>query len=623
MIKNKFFAAVLIGLVGIQLPLSFPALAQDEDSGFLLLYFKEEDLFIESSTRGRKLLSQTAENVTVVTAQDLMQANAHSLAEVLNTVPGVQVLMTGGPGSMAPASILGSDNRHVAVLVDGVPLNNLSDNIADLGTVPVQNIERVEIIKGPASSAWGSGLGGVINIITKSTDRDGPAGTLSASYGKRNTGDVRIEASGKKDRLGYYLAAGRLETDGFRQHNDFSGDNGFAKITYDITNSTRVLLSTGYDRFDRGLADFAAYDLFITNRSRAVQSTFSVSSAVNKDTDVSLAFWRVRREYDLYNYRISTGSQFSRDTYNERGYGSSAKMSWSHEGHTVVAGMDLDSGKLGSNTIAGTEQARRKYAYYLNDTITVGDLSFTPGLRRDHTDTNGQINSPSAGMTFKLSEWTLIRAYAARGFSIPPLSATFGDNLFYVSNPDLKMERVTSYQAGAETTALPSLWLKLELFRQYVTDIITSTMVSGSQFMVVNGGKARREGLEAELKSKPVYHTSFTAGAVFMTTKNALTGQTVPNTPQRTYDAGVLYDDNTSRVLLQGHYIYWNSHPQLHGKYNAMVFDLHAAHVLAAGKSGTFEAFFDIHNLFNGEQYAISDYGNPGRWSEAGVRYFF
>ena len=114
--------------------------------------------------------------------------NAHTLADVLNTVNGVVVEFGGAsPGSIAGASIQGSALEHVVVMFDGIVINTASDQ-ADLSAIPVQMIEKVEIIKGPASSVWGSSLGGVINVITKSPrNSETPGGTVSASYGERNT----------------------------------------------------------------------------------------------------------------------------------------------------------------------------------------------------------------------------------------------------------------------------------------------------------------------------------------------------------------------------------------------------------------------------------------------------
>ncbi len=95
--------------------------------------------------------------------------------------------------------------------------------------------------------------------------------------------------------------------------------------------------------------------------------------------------------------------------------------------------------------------------------------------------------------------------------------------------------------------------------------------------MAVNEGKARRQGLEIELRSKPVHLTFLSAGAAFMNTRDAETGRTVPNTPQRTYDLGLHYDDATLKMLVTGHYIYWNSDAFNEGKYKAMIVDVHAA----------------------------------------------
>ena len=145
------------------------------------MYFKPEELVAETPTRSPKPVSKTAENVTVVTASDIQLMNAHTLAEVLNMVTGVQVFGLGDPGIRANAFIQGSDAQQVTVIIDGVVLNNLSDNSVDVGLIPVQNIEKIEIIKGPASSAWGSALGGVVNIITKAGKANNHGGMLSAS----------------------------------------------------------------------------------------------------------------------------------------------------------------------------------------------------------------------------------------------------------------------------------------------------------------------------------------------------------------------------------------------------------------------------------------------------------
>src|SRR4030042_1499228 len=95
----------------------------EEEKNFLLMYFKEDELKVISATRSLMSINRVAENVTVVTAEDIELMNAHTLADVLNTVTGVQIDFRGGPpGGIGGFSIEGSDLRHVAVLIDGISI---------------------------------------------------------------------------------------------------------------------------------------------------------------------------------------------------------------------------------------------------------------------------------------------------------------------------------------------------------------------------------------------------------------------------------------------------------------------------------------------------------------------
>ena len=119
----------------------------------------------------------------------------------------------------------------------------------------------------------------------------------------------------------------------------------------------------------------------------------------------------------------------------EQNYGAVAKLVWTPRDHEMVFGVDFDSGQLESLSFKDGKQRLEKWALFLNDTLTLGDFSLTPGLRYDHTSTNGDFWSPSMGVTFSPMESTVLRAYVARGFSIPPLASTFGDGFFIASNP--------------------------------------------------------------------------------------------------------------------------------------------------------------------------------------------
>jgi vitamin B12 transporter len=228
-------------------------------------------------------------------------------------------------------------------------------------------------------------------------------------------------------------------------------------------------------------------------------------------------------------------------------------------------------------------------------------------------------------MTYRIGEATLLRASAARGFSVPALAGTYGNNLSHIANPDLKMEKVKSYQIGAETAAVKYLWVKVSGFRHDLDDVIDNVRSSptATTSITVNSGRERREGLEVELRTAPVYHTTLNAGASFISAKDRDTGKTIKSVAQRTYDIGLQYDDGSFKALVKGHYIYWNTDDFFKGKYDDFIVDAHIMKTLYTRNDHSMEAFADVHNLFDDEQYPFGIYKNPGRWFEAGVRYVF
>lgn len=597
-----------------------------EEKKFLLMYFKEEELEVISATRSLKSITRVAENIEVITAEDIELMNAHTLADVLNTLNGIQVFFAGGsPGSIAASRIQGANQSHVTIFLDGVFLNNLTENVTEIGSIPVQIIEKIEIIKGPASSSWGSSLGSVVNIITKSpTTGDKLNGTLSASYGEDNTGDFRAEARGRMNKFGYYLSAGRLQSDGLTQGFDVSENNLYTKLAYNVTDSTDILLTAFYNRTKRGEGEDQQYDY--SDKVKQFFVTLSLNTSLSKEVNLNLSLRSFQNFWDSYINLLSTGEELYKFNYNDRKYGASAKLAWKHERHNIVIGTDYDDGTLKSNSIADGEQGLRIWAIFANDTIIWDKLSITPGIRYDNTDINGDFTSPSLGITYNLSDNTILRAYVARGFSIPNLYSTFGDNVYYRCNPDLKVENVWSYQLGAETGALKYLWLKISAFRHETRDAIVDEIISEDPilFTRVNKGKQRRQGMEIEMKTVPVYNTTLTAGATFIHTKNLNTGETARNVPRYTYDIALKYDDEKSfKALFKGRYIWWNADSFYNGKYNAFIFDINVIKSLYKQNGRILEAFLAVHNIFNSSQYLIDSYKNPKRWVEGGVRFKF
>lgn len=587
---------------------------------------------VSSATRSLIPLSETAENITVITAKDIEFMNAHTLAEALNYVTGVQIQWEGAQmGVSALPLIQGSDFAHVLVLVDGVPINNLNSEAAELfGLLPVQIVERIEIIKGPASSTWGSSLGGVINIITKSgVGADIFQGTLSTSYGQENTGDYRAEIYGAKDELSYYLFAGNLQTSGLQGGFAAHTDRLFAKLNYDFTPDTGLKFSIYQDIGRRG----EGYDQPVnpaysyTDRNEHTIGNLSFQSKITSDIKVNLSIWNEEEKLNLYENQISNGSEVFFVPLHEITNGGNAQLVWTPGSgvHTIVIGTDYSRGiDMIPNYINGKETIT-KYAAFVNDTILWGDFSITPGYRYDYTDRFGDMSSPTLGITYKLTDNTLFRATAARGFNVPNLGSVFYSAPGYTPNPSLSVEKVWSFQAGIETTALKYVWLKLDVFRHDISDGLEQVTLPDGNLIEENVGKVRQQGIEAEIKTVPVYNTSLFAGAEFIGARDLVAQEPlIGDIPSIVYNVGIKYDYKSSfKAILQGNYTWWDEPSSNSARYNAMIFDLSATKTVYKHGNNSCDVFFTAHNIFNGSQYQENFYPNASRWFEGGVRYKF
>ena len=590
-----------------------PALSWGEENEDTLDLFNAFQEQTSASSRVPKPLSQTAENVTVITAADIRLLNAHTLADVLITVPGIQTDQRGALGNLVLTSVQSSSNVHVLVLLDGIPLNTLGENFSDVSLVPAQIIERVEIVKGAASSVWGQALGGVINVITKSPDTDrAMGGSLSASIGERTTADTRAELSGTTGRMGYYLSGGFLGTNGLTPHTKVSSNGIFTKLLWSLPDNGQLWSTFKYDRADRGTLWGAPIGW--DNKNDQTLHTISASMGMRKPLadrlELELLGRYSSRHQDSFSTRIS--DNLPNETINSREVtgGASAKLLWRGVDNLLVVGADYEHAKAKSNDalvhVDTLDRTVNRWGVYLNDTATFGPVSVIPGARFDRTVTGGDQFSPSLGAVWQLTDATLVRGYTARGFSLPSLLN------------DLQPEKVLTSQIGIESSAVPYLWVKGTLFRNELTNVRNLRNLDSS---IPESRVAK--GAELEIRTTPLYNTSVGAGYTFTDSIHASDGSKVYADPRHTVQLALRYDDKTYRGTLTGRHIYWNAVPGYGGQYAGLIWDLHLGATLLKRENSSLELFFSGRNLFNGKQYQDEIAPNASRWFEGGVRVNF
>jgi vitamin B12 transporter len=589
-----------------------PALAAfEEDMETLGLYYNKEDLEV-SATRNPQPLSSTAENITVVTAKEIELMGAHTLADVLTNVPGFAIDNRGSVGTYSGLSIQSSGTTHVLVMIDGVMLNVNYTSDPDIASIPVQQIERVEIIKGPGSSSWGSSLGGVVNIVTKSPRDDRKAGgALSASIGEATTRDIRGEISGTIDRFGYYLYAGHLASDGLSRHSGVELNSLYSKFRLDLPEKGSLALTVGCatDRTQDG--EVPDWDLAINDRHRYLFSTLALYYPLTERLDLDLSLrGLLNRINGVGNSILNSADVWYRASTYEDSYGGSAKLTWRQGIQSLALGLDFDhvdvksSYELTGDPESISKVRSDKFGVFLNDIIYLKgiNLTVTPGVRYDTAHPVRDFTSPSLGVAWNPTDKITLRVYGARGFSLPVLDT---------SN---SQEKVWTVQAGFETTLVPYLWLKGTYFFNWIDDV-------GSVDEVEN---QRKQGIEIEGKTVPLLNTALSLGYTFIDAENRDTGKTLENTPRHLLKLGVHYDDHRSfRGALLGRYTDWNADPDWHGKYSAVIWDLNLAKRFRAFGNTELELFLNAHNIFNGAQYSDEFFKNARRWFEGGLKFEF
>lgn len=206
---------IRLGAVAIAVAAAFPlhlpsAFAQE----------KVADTVVVTATRQAQRENEVLASVEVIEREQIERAGQSTIIELLATQPGVQVSSNGGAGSSSSVFIRGTSSRHALLLIDGMRVGSATSGQPMLEAIPLGTIDRIEILRGPASALYGSdAVGGVIQVFTR-RGREGFHPELFVGYGSHDTVRASASLAGGKDRLRYSIGVGHDETDGFNAKRD-------------------------------------------------------------------------------------------------------------------------------------------------------------------------------------------------------------------------------------------------------------------------------------------------------------------------------------------------------------------------------------------------------------------
>lgn len=459
---------------------------------------------IVTASRIAQTADQTLTAVTVITSEDIQQSQSQSVAEVLrDRVPGMDFLTTGGTGHQTSVFLRGTNSDHVLFLIDGNIVGSATTGAAALELIPLEQIDRIEVIRGPRSSLFGSeAIGGVVQVFTKSGANQQSA---SVTYGSRNTRAASANLGIWSNRTQLNISASHYKTDGFNVTNDSEDDddgytNNAANINvkHSISNHTnihaRIFRAEGETEFDNNSFD---------NVSDSIQQSYSLGfdSNFSDQWSTSLHFGQSkdRLETDLYfEDFFSPGTFIFAPTLFET---KRNQAHWQNEilfgdtGQTSF-GIDYLNDKVESTTnFAETERDNKAFYVLVQDKFGKHQLQVSG--RIDDNEAFGTHKTGNIAWSYDITGNLLVSLSHGTAFIAPSFNDLYFVDFFFTGNPDLDPETSRSTELGFTSNHTWGYWD----FRTYHTEIENLIVLNNSFTSVENADEAEINGAEFEISS--------------------------------------------------------------------------------------------------------------------------
>lgn len=543
-----------------------------------------------------------AEATSVVTREDIDASNAKQATDILGALPGIFIRKTGDFGR-ADVDIrgIGDGGRQLGIFVDGRPDKMGLFGCSVTHTLPLNNVERIEVIRGPESVLYGSeAFGGVVNIITRKASR-AFEGSLLASYGTDSTQEYRLQNGGKRGKFDYYVTADKRLSGGHLPNSRYDAMDYSAQFGYVLTQDSEISLTAKY--FSGTKHEPAPATVAWNDYDRgAMDLTYKLNAGGFRN---SLKVYRSFGEHDFsdgfHSKDHTDGAMFNSkrrlSENNELTFGLDTRYQYADVVNTSPAFMIKDYHKY-------------EYGLYASDEQTLfGRLTVNGGLRYNRDQLAGEIWVPRAGAVYKAREGTVLRGVWSKGFRAPQLN----DLYLWAGNKDLKPEKVTNTEFGvrqklSEDVAFDAAWFVMK-----GRDLIQAR--AGKKY---NIGEFEFKGAETMLTARlsdsfngQLNYTWFDPGA-----KTA-------GRPGDKAGASVKYAAGRASAALSGNYVgrYYSGDSETGRLKDYFLLDFKADYKISAGLS-VFAAADNITNK-NYQIYYDAAYTMPGRTLTGGLNYSF
>src|SRR2546423_1810428 len=513
----------------------------------------EAEPIVVTATRFDIPLELSPASVSVINSEDFEQKQIERVSDALREVPGLSVVQTGTAGQLTSVFTRGLRSEHTQVLLDGIPINQGLAGLFDFANLTIDDIDRVEVVRGPQSTLYGPrALAGVIQLFTKQGEAS-PGMTLSAEGGSYDTFRETLESDGKIDGFDYSIGASRLDTDNARPNNQYRNSAVIANFGWSPKDRLRMSALITYSLSDTGnpntIFDPKPIDNFLTEKWLvAPHLDFLPEDWWHHKLIFSYDHERQLNDPNQDGFVGPTRALFERTT-----------IDYQNDLHPT-SWLTLVSGFFYSRVNAGQERPfvlqifgpqptfvsdhTQETAGFLEATAKIDNLILVAGGRYDHFNQFGDIWTYRFAGSYKIDKTnTTLHSSVGTGFS-PPSSQDkiFGNNF------GLKPEEELGWDIGIRQ----QFWQnRVDAGLTYFHNDLSNLIGFNGLFDTLNLGSAETQGLEAELRAQPIPNFVLTAAYTYLEAEKTsskdvsqLQGARLPRRPR-------------NEVYLSASYLWW------------------------------------------------------------------
>jgi vitamin B12 transporter len=569
------------------------------------------DPVVVTASRTAQSISEVPASITIITEEEIINSGSTTIAEVLQHEVGMQVVNNGSLGSVASLSIRGSEAAQVLVLIDGIRMNSAQNGQFDLSQLPIalEQIERIEILRGPASNVYGANaLGGVVQIITKKPT-DQPLTSLSWKESRWNTRQLSLTTAQKINAFSFRLGVSDDSSDGYRDNSALDQNRYDASIGIDLPRDFNLEVSASYLDKEAGVPGATSYpslNAYQTDRNSFATVTFQ-GPAGNSNLKIQGIYQRKHNNYVDPDSWVPTD-----DTHIIKSKTLLIQDDFTLGSNQLLVGGEFSKNELKSTTAGNRNQKQSALFGEFSRWIT-SSFKTTLGLRYDNPSNFDSQISPRLAMLLKLSSSTNLRGSVAKAFRAPTLNDLYWPETAYAKgNPDLDPETALEYELAVDHNFNKKDRLSMSIFLREVEDLINWAPDSSYVWKPTNLNDAEIYGTEISATYVPIELATLTGNYTYLHAVNETTDEFIDTKPRHQFNASIdLGPWAKTNLRVQGKYVkYYNKPSRKTNSYTTVDLVLKRPFAL---KYFDLEGSLGVKNLFDRDYEVNEGYPMPGR----------